>query len=250
MDVASYRQYLHETDDWLKIARARLLALLVERHRGQNEPLELLEVGAGAGQNLPTLAQFGAVDAIEINVLGREAIRKHGIARDVFAEAVPFPLNRQYDVVCALDVIEHIADDNEAVRWIADLLRPGGLLIATVPAYQWLFSDHDRALGHHRRYTRARLVATLPEDMQVVTAAYFTHLAFPLAVAARGGWALRRRVGRSDAPAKQASPRSGIATRALTQLHALELALISSGYRPPFGLSAYMVARRAGLDDA
>jgi SAM-dependent methyltransferase len=248
MDAAAYRQYLHETDDWLKTARSRLLALLVERHRPQREPLELLEVGAGAGQNLPTLVQFGAVDAIEINPLGREAIRVHALARDVFAEPVPFPLERRYDVICALDVIEHIADDNAAVRWIADLLRPGGLLIATVPAYRWLFSDHDRALGHHRRYTRARLVETLPEHMQVVTSAYITHFAFPLAVAARAGWSLRRRIGGSDAPVKQASPRGGIAAGILTQLHALELSLISRGYRPPFGLSAYMVAQRAGAD--
>jgi len=250
MDAAAYRQYLHETDDWLKTARARLLALLVARHRQPREPFELLEVGAGAGQNLPTLAEFGTVDAIEINALGRESIRAHAIARDVFAEAVPFPLNRSYDVVCAMDVIEHIEDDTAAVRWIADLLRPGGLLIATVPAYRWLFSDHDRALGHHRRYTRAQLVATLPADMELVSAAYFTHLAFPLAVVARGAWTLRRRIGGSDAPIKQASPQGGITTRLLAQLHALDLALISRGYSPPFGLSAYMVARRRGSDAA
>lgn len=248
MEPAAYRQYLDETDDWLKTARARLLSLLVARFRPQRATLELLEVGAGAGQNLSTLAAFGTVDAIEINALGREAIRARAIARDVFAEHVPFPLERHYDVVCALDVVEHIADDRAAIRWMCALLRPGGLLIATVPAYRWLFSDHDRALGHHRRYTRAGLVATLPDDMQVQTAAYFTHLAFPLAALARAAWALRRRVARSDAPVKQASPRGGFVAGVLARLHAIELALIARGYRPPFGLSAYLVARRAGAD--
>src|SRR5690606_23374527 len=116
---------------------------------------------------------------------------------------------RRYDVVCALDVIEHLPDDREAAAWMCGLLRPGGLLIVTVPAYQWLFSDHDRALGHYRRYTRPRLVATLPFGMDVATSAYFTHFAFPLAVAARALWSLKR-VFAGPVPAKQSSPREGI----------------------------------------
>jgi SAM-dependent methyltransferase len=248
MDDTSYQQYLQETDDWLKAARSQLLGQLIERHATRCEALDLLEVGAGAGQNLPTLARFGTVDAIEINALGREAIRARNIARDIFAEPVPFALERQYDVICALDVIEHLPDDREALRWISGRLRPGGLLVVTVPAYQWLFSDHDRALGHYRRYTRSRLVATLPCGLRVLTAAYFTHFTFPLAVAARAAWSLHRSF-RQTAPAKQASPRGGLATRMLRRLHATELALIRRGYRPPFGLSAYMVAQRNDTGD-
>lgn len=244
MDAAAYRQYLEETGDWLKTARARLLALLIERHRLRPEPLELLEVGAGAGQNLAALAAFGPVDAIEIHPLGREAIRERAIARDVFAESVPFPLDRRYDVIAALDVVEHIDDDRAAIRWIVDLLRPGGLFIATVPAYGWLFSDHDRALGHYRRYTRASLAAALPSSVRVETSAYFTHFAFPLAVGSRAAWSLRRRIARGKTVEKQASPRGGLAARMLGALCAAELALIARGYEPPFGLSAYIVARR------
>ena len=135
------------------------------------------------------------------------------------------------------------------VAWMTAHLRPGGLLILTVPAYQWLFSDHDRALGHHRRYTRASLVATLPSGIDVVSAAYFTHLAFPLALAARAAWSLRRRLNRT-APAKQASPRDGFIARMLARLCAIDLALIGRGYRPLFGLSVYLVARRAMLDSS
>lgn len=243
MDAASYEQYLQETGDWLKTARAQLLGQLIETHAIRTEGLELLEVGAGAGQNLATLARFGAVDAVEINPLGREAIASKQVARDVFAEAVPFQLDRRYDIVCALDVIEHLEDDREAVRWMSGLLRPGGLLVLTVPAYAWLYSDHDRALGHFRRYTRPRLVATLPPSLEVRAAAYFTHLAFPFAVLARGAWSLRRLRSRG-VPAKQASPRAGFAARLLARCHDLELALIARGYHPAFGLSAWVVAAR------
>jgi SAM-dependent methyltransferase len=245
MDAASYQQYLQETDDWLKSARTGLLTHLIERHRPKIERLESIEVGAGAGQNLPALARFGSVDAIEVNPLGRDAIRSRNIARDVFAEPVPFALDRRYDVACALDVVEHLEDDVGALQWMAGLLRPGGLLVVTVPAYQWLFSDHDRALQHYRRYTRARLLEVLPKELEPVTAGYFTHFAFPLALAARTAWSLRRRL-HPGAPAKQSSPRGGIAAAMLGGLHAAELGLIARGYRPPFGLSVYLVARRVG----
>lgn len=248
MDSKSYEQYLRETDDWLKTARARLLHQLVARHRPSDRPLELLEVGAGAGQNLPTLSQFGVVDAIEVNSLGREAINARNVTRSTFAEAVPFPLERRYDVICALDVIEHLPDDREALQWMHDLLRPEGLLVITVPAYQWLFSDHDRALGHFRRYTRPRLQAALPPRMDILGAGYFTHFAFPLAVCARAAWSLKR-MGRAE-PAKQASPRGRLVERTLARLHDAELALIARGYQPPFGLSAYLVARRNAASGA
>lgn len=241
MDEASYDRYLQETGDWLKKARSKLLGQLVARHCRATSGLELLEVGAGAGQNLDTLASFGSVDAIEINPRGREAIVARRVARDVFAEPVPFELDRRYDVVCALDVIEHLAEAERAVDWMAGLLRPGGLLVLTVPAYQWLYSDHDRALGHHRRYTRSSLLATLPAGLEVRAAAYFTHLVFPLAVAARLAWSLRR-IGSREPPAKQPSPRDGWAARMLARVQDVELAMIARGYRPAFGLSAFVVA--------
>lgn len=249
MDAASYDRYLGETDDWLKVARAQLLIDLIDRYASRKSGLALLEVGAGAGQNLASLARFGAVDAIEINNLGRKAIRARQVARDVFADPVPFDLDRRYDVICAMDVIEHLVDDVQAVRWMTAHLHAGGLLILTVPAYQWLFSDHDRALGHHRRYTRARLVGTLPSELDVLTDGYFTHLAFPLAVAARAAFSLQQRVRRA-APTKQASPRGGTVARALAALQGFELALMRRGYRPPFGLSTYVVARAVTVDAA
>jgi len=243
MDNNSYQQYMQETDDWLKTARARLLHQLIEHHALSGRKLELLEVGAGAGQNLPFLLQFGSVDAIEVNPIGREAIAARAIVRDLFSDPVPFRLNRRYDVICALDVIEHLHDDKAAVQWIVDHLKPGGLVILTVPAYGWLFSDHDRALGHYRRYTRKQLVALLPPTMQLLTAAYFTHFAFPLAVAARTAWSVRRMLLKGSTPSKQRSPRSGPIAWLLGGMQAAELSLIGKGYRPPFGLSAYVAAR-------
>jgi SAM-dependent methyltransferase len=81
------------------------------------------------------------------------------------AEALPLPTGT-VDVLTSLDVVEHLVDDVLALREYARVLRPGGRLLLAVPAYAWAWSEHDVALGHQRRYGRARLE-------EVVTAAGF-----------------------------------------------------------------------------
>lgn len=204
---------------------------------------EILEVGAGVGQNLPALARLGALDAIEVNPEGAEAIDALGVVRSLYRDGVPFELDRLYDLIVAADVVEHLPDDRAALRWIADRLRPGGALILTVPAYQWLFGAHDRALGHYRRYSRPGLVAALPPDLEVLRCAYFNQLLFPAAVGSRLVWTLSSR--RADgATRKQPSPRGSAVGRALGRVLGTEVRWIGRGYRPAWGLSVFCLARK------
>ena len=243
MDEDAYLEYRDESADWLKTGRANLLRVLLERHRPRGGHLELLELGAGVGQNLPVLTPFGVVDAAEINPLGQAAIRSQQIARNLYTEPLPFVLDRTYDVICALDVVEHIDDDRSVLRWVGEHLRRDGTFIATVPAYPWLFSDHDRALHHFRRYTCATFCRALPETLRVDTAAYFNHLLFPAAVVARGTWSFKRMLLGAQG-GKQRTPRSGAVQTLLGRVLDVEVSLIQRGYEPPWGLSVYCVARR------
>ena len=195
MDEASYQAYREESGDWLKSARSELLRDLIVRYGGRGENRRVLEVGAGVGQNIPVLATFGDVDAVEIDPVGRSEIEKQAIVSNLYAQSIPFDLDARYDIVCALDVIEHIEDAKAATAWMSAVLKPGGLLVLMVPAYQWLFSDHDRVLRHFRRYTRKRLQADLPDDVSTLELAYFTHLLFPLAVASRWAWQVKSIMG-------------------------------------------------------
>src|SRR6185503_20419216 len=77
------------------------------------------------------------------------------------------------DVLVMHDVLEHIEDDRTAVDIVRDLLRPGGLAIISVPAYQWLFGRHDVELGHYRRYTRGRLTALFHAPFEVEASRYY-----------------------------------------------------------------------------
>ena len=74
-----------------------------------------VDLGAGIGLNLEVLRAFGVVDALESNPIGLAQLAGNPHVRDVFAHALPRPLERRYDVIGAFDVIEHLADDDEAV---------------------------------------------------------------------------------------------------------------------------------------
>lgn len=248
MHEDAYRQYADEADSALKRQRTRLVEALIERFRPKPGPLAVLEVGAGVGQNLAALARFGVVDALEVNpgaIRRLERLRLAGTLRHIITEPLPSAsCPGPYDVICALDVLEHIADDRAALAWMAGQLTPRGLCVLTVPAYAWLFSDHDRALAHHRRYSERALRRALPPALPVVAVGYFNTLLFPAAVAARAAWQAMRRVRRAVPGAKQPAPRGRLGDALVDAALRAEVELARRGLRAPFGMTLYCVARR------
>lgn len=245
MEREAYEQYQSEASNWLKQGRMRLLRAMLDEIPAQAGPLRCLEVGAGVGQNVPVLAERGSVDVVEIDRLGLEALRARTDIRRIYDRPIPFELVEAYDVVVAFDVLEHIADDRSAAAWICDHLAPGGHLIASVPAYQWLFSDHDVALQHYRRYTRAQLVSALPSGMSIERAGYFVSLLFPVAAASRLVAKLARRLrGPGHAVRKQSSAMPGPVDRVFRGLLDLEVGVFQRGLTAPFGLSVICMARK------
>ena len=248
MQEASHQQFREEQGNWLSRGRSLLIAELLARHLPlTDERPQLLEIGAGFGENLPTLDRFGAVDAIEIAEAPAEHLATRAEARIVHRQPVPdLVLDQHYHAIVAWDVLEHIERDDLAVDWIHDHLTPGGVLLAAVPAYGWLFSDHDRALDHHRRYTRAQLAHLLGERLHLHFSSYFNTSLFPLAVTSRILWQTQRRLlGRSGTPEKQPSGASGPIDDRLGRVLAWEARRVGAGWRAPFGLTAIAVAERA-----
>jgi SAM-dependent methyltransferase len=145
----------------------------------------ICEVGSGIG-NMSTLLLGGAPELLVVTDTDsyyREALRhQFGGCHDVVVEQLTLPdesaANRfqRYglDTVVALNVIEHIAEDLEALKSMAAMLRPGGRAVVLVPAFQELFGSLDHALGHVRRYTRSSLSRRMSEaGFQVERAFYF-----------------------------------------------------------------------------
>lgn len=166
MDAAVYQQIADLEDrHWWHVARQRIIVSLIDRFGppksapGTPRP-RLCDIGCGAGALLREVGERFDVTGVDTSPIARELCAKSGIA--TFDGTLPngLPLKPgEFDVVVVADVLEHVREDAPSVRTLASLLKPGGILIATVPANPWMWSKHDIAAHHERRYTRRTLRA-------------------------------------------------------------------------------------------
>ena len=189
MERVVYQQ-MAELDDrhWWYRARRRILAELVRREARPPKDARILEIGCGTGHNLSMLAGFGHIDGLELDDEMR-ALSEKRLGRKIMRSPLPElgeVKDKSYDLIGAFDVIEHIDDDVAAVAAIATKLKPGGKFMMTVPAHPWMWTAHDVANHHKRRYSK-RALKTLIEGspMKLDRIGYFNSLLFPVAVAER-----------------------------------------------------------------
>ena len=173
---------------WWYRARREVIAALIRRAAPPPPNARLLEIGCGTGHNLAMLGQFGEVDALELDEEARQLAEKR-LGRKVMSSPLPelgeVP-DRAYDLVGAFDVIEHIEEDKAALAAIAAKLRPGGRLVMTVPAHQWMWSAHDVVNHHKRRYSKRSLKRLIEQSpLRLERVGYLNSLLFPVAIAKR-----------------------------------------------------------------
>lgn len=176
-----------DSEHWWFVARRQILAdQIAALNIGSGA--RVLEAGCGPGGNLEMLSRFGDLAAFELDAEARVlASERSGI--DVIAGALPdeiaYPAET-FDLVAAFDVVEHIERDQESVRSMAELLRPGGRLMISVPAYQWLWSKHDERHHHWRRYTRQEIEALIiSAGLRIEKSSHFNTLLFPMILLVR-----------------------------------------------------------------
>jgi len=224
--------------------RQRLIKGLLAKFLPDSE-LQLLEIGAGIGQNIEILSNHGHVDALEKDEIGLDCLKENPFVREVFSLSLPAVLPQCYDVIGAFDVIEHIENDRQVVSWIFDNLNGGGFFIATVPAYSWLFSDHDRSLEHYRRYSLPEVLALIPSGNEVVASSYFNTTLFPLAASGRLLWQLKQKILKRSCEEKQKVPSHSVISRLFNKILTAEAELVKRGWRLPYGLSIVVCARKS-----
>lgn len=176
-----------ETHWWFQARKSIILALLDNELLGDNHGLSILDVGAGTGMLAEVLTRFGTVTALEA---APEALahleRREGITivRGILPnEHLP---RAAYDLVTVFDVLEHIEDDRSAMSDLAEVLRPGGRLLLTVPAHPWLWSSHDEIHHHFRRYRPGEVEdLARTSGLEVRFSSPFQTLLFPLILAER-----------------------------------------------------------------
>lgn len=240
MDSLLLRQHLElEERHWWFVARRRILLSLLKRSIASKSGLEILDAGCGGGATMKSLGRYGRVLGMEISPQAAEYNREQG-RRVVLGsvEEMPFP-DDSFDLVLALDVIEHVSDDLGALKELFRVLRPGGSLLVTVPALRMLWSEHDVANGHYRRYTSGELGRRAKTaGLEVVDTGYFNTILFPAILAVRTLGRLRPKNGASDV-SEVPKPLNSL----LTAIFSLERHLVGR-VKLPLGVSALCLARK------
>ena len=241
MDRIVYdRMAAHDSTHWWYRARRDILSRYLTRYGNLPKHARILEIGCGTGHNLPMLGTFGHIDAIEIDPAARD-IASARLGKPVGEAPLPelTGVDRAaYDLIAVLDVVEHIDDDVAALRAMAGCLKPGGKILITVPAHQWMWSAHDVVNHHHRRYSKKTLAAAIERaGLTHNGLRWFNSLLFPAAVAARIAGRLTGKDDSDDSP--PAKPLNA----AFEKIFALERHLVGRIPLPP-GLSIITLASR------
>ena len=227
---------LDQPDYWWFRARAELLHTVLGPYFGR--PATILDVGSADGPSVGWMK--GGHRRITLDLVPRGLTPGEGVCGS--AEALPFA-DHTFDVVAAFDVVEHCDRETLAMAELSRVLRPGGRMLLSVPAYQWAWSDHDVQAGHHRRYTRPRLVGLAERSGLVVDrATYAFGAVFPFFLAER---LLRRIKG-------PAGDGDGRLTSVPDPVQRLLLGLSAAEQRVlrrrdvPFGSSVFLAATKPG----
>jgi SAM-dependent methyltransferase len=235
---------------WWFVARRELVRELLLRYCGRRAGrMRILDIGCGGGAGLVVFSRLGRVIGLDRSEEALRLSRLRGNFPLVGAAAERLPLlDDSVDAVTALDVFEHIRDDASAAAEIARVCNPGGLAIITVPAYQSLWSEHDEALDHVRRY-RAAQVRRLMEraGMQVLALSYCITLLLPVIFIFRTAQKLLGPPNRGR-PKTALRPLPRLPNQLLVMLLRLETAWLLR-LPLPLGVSVVCVAQKPKPDD-
>lgn len=230
-----------DTHWWYRGRRRVLAAELAALELEPGTPV--LDAGCGGGQTLDLLAEYGQPAGVDPDPASVEQARARGhLAFEASLPVLPFA-DEQFGAATCLDVIEHLDDDTAALAELRRVVVSGGALIVTVPAFQALWSAHDEANEHRRRYRASTLKAVAARSgWRVERTTYFNALLLPPTAVVR----FARRLRRADADDARSdlslTPRS--LDGALEMPLRAEAALLRHGARLPLGLSLLAVLRR------
>jgi len=172
-DYGRHYRELYEKHWWWR-AREEILVDELRRRLPKETKLSILDIGCGDALFFGRLGEFGEVEGIESDL---ELVDPNGRNRSRITVApfdVGFQPRKNYDLILMLDVLEHLHAPEQALRRAVELLKPGGIVVVTVPAFCMLWTDHDRLNRHRTRFTKrslARLAGAA--GMEIMSSRYF-----------------------------------------------------------------------------
>jgi SAM-dependent methyltransferase len=229
---------------WWFRGRRKILDAVLKQEFGDDQSAVILSVGCGPAEGLNWLVPYcgnaGKVVGLDIEVVHAQPAPANVEFVVGSLEDTSLP-ERSFDLVLALDVLEHLNDDLAGLKKIRSLIKPGGLLLITVPALPSLWGGQDVVSHHHRRYTRRSLAALMANgDLKNCRVTYFNSILFPAVASLR--WS-RRLLGLKDrARSDFEDGKPGPVNNLLAWLFGLESSLVNLTSMP-IGVSLLATCR-------
>lgn len=243
LDKHIYQQ-MAATEDrhWWFVARRKIFCEALSFSK-PHPAQRIVDIGCGTGGNLSLLQQFGDVIGLELNPDAANMAATHGQVV-VGGETQLWPIAaNSVDTFTAFDVLEHIPDDKTAALNLFASLKPGGRLVLSVPAYQWLWSQHDESLHHHRRYVLPDIVTLATSvGFSIEYISYHNCILFPVSLMLR---IISRFSGGLLGADENRVPAQPI-NLPLQAIYSFERHIVKRKWRMPFGLSIIAVLRKPG----
>lgn len=243
MKIDEYQKmYRLEKNYWWYVGKRKLILGLLDRLYSSSANIKIMDVGCGTGIMMNYLKKYGSVVGIDTSDEALNFCRLRGKGRVYKASINQLPFdNSSFGLVTALDVIEHVEEDEQALRELFRVCKKGGRVTITAPAYNFLWSKHDIALGHKRRYTARKLKKKIESvGFKIEFLSYSNIFAFPLVLI----WRILENLLRPKAlPESDSIPILPIVNRLLILLYHLESILLRH-FSLPYGVSLVCVAKK------
>ena len=244
MEKDFYLQYASVEDKhWWFVARRQIIEQLITKLKLPKNA-QILEAGCGTGGNLRMLSRHGEISAMELDEIACKLANQRQIThvkRGSLPDNIPF--TSLYDLILILDVIEHLDDDLSALKALYSKLKPGSFLLITVPAYNFLWSEHDEINHHKRRYRLNHLKKLVNKaGFQISLGSYFNTFLFPLVLMVRSLEKILPKQNKNQISSDLALPSKPI-NKFLKWLFKSEIYFLDK-FTLPFGVSILLIARK------
>jgi len=203
---------------------------------------EVLDAGCGTGgllRHLHTALPAWRLSGLDLSPLACQLARERTAAEIAESTVTQLPFaNSRFSAITSCDVLCQVERPEDALREFVRCLKPGGVVVLTMPAYQWLFSYHDRQVANLRRYNSSGLKELLrTAGLKPAYCTYWNTLPFPLAV-------LRRKIFPPSAPSSDVRLYPAPFEAMFNAMMAIEQGWLRAGGRLPYGSTVLAVGRK------